>query len=224
MLIVYRILWIVGLAALIVELALLANPRVRAPQSSKEWQIVQEGSFTMRARKQFRSARVPNFMLAMYGSDSEFRVLEAVFLTRGRRFGMEILVVSPKQMNLPPPFGQAQNPLAQPPTMGQLLRKAHASYIASLREDWEFVDFKETGNRSVKVQGVPALRSDYTCKIPHPIDFLSMPLQGFLITVPLSQNQIVHINAYAPPGSFKEYEKVYEQMIASIRIQQGGYR
>lgn len=223
MLIVYRILWIVGLVALIVELALLANPRVRAPQSSKEWQIVQEGSFTMRAPKQFRSARVPNFMLTMYGSDSEFRILEAVFLTRGRRFGMEILVVAPRQMSLPPSFGQAQNPLIQHPNMAQLLRKAHASYIASLREDWEFVDFKETSNRSIRVQGVPALRSDYTCKIPHPIDFLSMPLRGFLITVPLSQTRIVHINAYAPPGSFKEYEKVYEQMIASIRIQQGGY-
>ncbi len=51
-----------------------------------------------------------------------------------------------------------------------------------------------------------------------------VPCRGSPITVPLSQNQIVHINAYAPPGSFKEYEKVYEQMIASIRIQQGGYR
>lgn len=54
MLIVYRVLWIVGLIALVVVLALIVNPRAQAPQHRSQWGIVQEGRFTIRAPKQSR--------------------------------------------------------------------------------------------------------------------------------------------------------------------------
>ncbi|MER3403673.1 MAG: hypothetical protein C4337_10445 [Armatimonadota bacterium] len=60
--------------------------------------------------------------------------------------------------------------------IGQMVRKAHATYLTALREDRNFVGFQETRTRTIRGHGIQALRSDYTRKIAHPIDFLSMPL------------------------------------------------
>ena len=100
------------------------------------------------------------------------------------------------------------------------MRRTHDMYLAAMREDWGNADFSETKRTTVRIRGVQGIRSDYEYKIPHPVPFLSMPVRGYLITLPLSPTEVIHFNAYCPPNSFGDYERVYDQVIATIEVRQ----
>ena len=215
MLIVYRIFLIVGLIALVAEMVILANPRQVAPQKASDWEIREQGRFRVRAPKRFRLERDPLQILQLSAPDDEVRFLDIVTLSRGQRTGMQIVIAAPKQTP-PPQLGQMQG--APRFNISQFMRRTHDMYLAAMREDWGNVDFSETKRSTVRIRGVQGIRSDYTYTIPHPIPFLSMPVRGYLTTLPLSPTEVIHFNAYCPPNSFGDYEKIYDQIIATIEV------
>ncbi len=219
MLIVYRIFWVVGLIALIAELVILANPRQSVPLRASDWEVVQQGRFQVRVPKRFRKVRDPLALMELSASGDEVRILDSLTLSRGERTGLIITIAAPGTPPPPPGFGQR----AAPPVfdMNRFLRRTHDLYLAAIREDWGFTDFKELKRQTVLVRGVQGIRSDYEYTIPHPVPFLSMPVRGYLITLPLSQAEVIHFNAYCPPNSFGDYEKVYDQIIATVQVQSG---
>ncbi|MCL6534475.1 MAG: hypothetical protein K6U77_00240 [Armatimonadetes bacterium] len=216
MLIVYRIFWIVGLIALVAEMVILANPRQIAPQRASDWEIREQGRFRVRAPKHLRLEHDLLQILRLPEPSDEVQFLDIVTLSRGERTGMQIIIVAPKQT--PPQLGQMQG--APPFNLSQFMRRTHDMYLAAMREDWGNVDFSETKRTTVRIRGVEGIRSDYEYKIPHPVPFLSMPVRGYLITLPLSPTEVIHFNAYCPPNSFGDYEKVYDQIIATIEVRQ----
>ncbi|MCX7992876.1 MAG: hypothetical protein N2651_04315 [Fimbriimonadales bacterium] len=219
MLIVYRIFWIVGLIALIAELVILANPRQTAPQKASDWEIVQQGRFQIRTPKRFRVERDPLMLLELSAPGGEVRILDSITLERGSRTGLMMTIAAPG--NPPPSVGFGQQ-AAQPAfDMSRFMRRAHDLHLAAIREDWGFVNFKELKRQTVRIRGVQGTRSDYEYTIPHPVPFLSMPVRGYLITLPLSQTEVIHFNAYCPPNSFGDYEKIFDQIIATIQVQPG---
>lgn len=220
MLIVYRIFWIVGLIALIAELVILANPRQTAPQKASDWEIVQRGRFQLRVPKQFHIEHAPQLLLGLSTPSGEVRILDSITLERGKRTGLKIIIAAPGNAPTTPVFGQ---PSLQPAfDMGRFLRRAHDIHLAAIREDPDFVGFAEKQRSTVRIRGVQGIRSDYEYTIPHPVPFLSMPVRGYLITLPLSQTEVIHFNAYCPPNSFGDYQKIYDQIIATTQVQQGG--
>lgn len=78
--------------------------------------------------------------------------------------------------------------------MAQFLRRTHDLFLASMRENPEHANFQEKQRRAVRLRGVSGIRSDYEYVRPHLIPFLSMPVRGYLITVPLSQTEVLHIS------------------------------
>jgi len=218
MLIVYRIFWIVGLIALVAEMVILANPRQVAPQRASDWEIREQGRFRVRAPKQLRSERSLLLLLDLPSLGDEVAVVDAFALQRGRRTGMQIVITAPKQAPPPPQLGQLQG--APPFNINQFMRRAHDRFLAALREDLGHADFSETKRSTVRIRGAQGIRSDYEYKIPHPVPFLSMPVRGYLITLPLSPTEVVHFNAYCPPNSFGDYEKIYNQIIATSEVRQ----
>ena len=218
MLIVYRIFWVVGLIALIAELVILANPRQSVPLRASDWEVVQQGRFQVRVPKRFRKVRDPLALMELSASGDEVRILDSLTLSRGERTGLIITIAAP---GTPPPLGFGQR--AAPPVfdMNRFLRRTHDLYLAAIREDWGFTGFKELKRQTVLVRGVQGIRSDYEYTIPHPVPFLSMPVRGYLITLPLSQAEVIHFNAYCPPNSFGDYEKIYDQIIATVQVQSG---
>ncbi|OYT70262.1 MAG: hypothetical protein CFK49_07570 [Armatimonadetes bacterium JP3_11] len=219
MLIVYRIFWIVGLIALIAELVILANPRQSTPQKASDWEIVQRGRFQLRAPKQFQIEREPRLLWELGALGNEVRILDSLTLERGKRTGLKITIAAPGNAPTTPPFGQQS---LQPAfDMSRFLRRAHDLHLAAMREDLGFVGFVEKRRSPVRIRGVQGIRSDYEYTIPHPVPFLSMPVRGYLITLPLSQTEVVHFNAYCPPNSFGDYQKIYDQIIATAQVQSG---
>jgi hypothetical protein len=218
MLIVYRIFWIVGLIALVAEMVILANPRQVAPQRASDWEIREQGRFRVRAPKRFRVERDPLEILRLSEPGDEVQFLDIVTLSRGERTGMQIVIAAPKQTPPPPQLGQM--PGAPSFNLSQFMRRTHDMYLAAMREDWGNANFSETRRTTVRVRGVEGIRSDYEYIIPHPVPFLSMPVRGYLITLPLSPTEVIHFNAYCPPNSFGDYEKVYDQIIATVEVRQ----
>jgi hypothetical protein len=217
MLIVYRIFWIVGLIALVAEMVILANPRQVAPQKASDWEIREQGRFRVRAPKQLRLERSLWVLMDLPSLGDEIQLVDAMALQRGQRTGMQIVIAAPKQTP-PPPLGQMQG--APQFNLSQFMRRAHDRFLAATREDWGYVNFSETKRSTVRIRGVQGIRSDYTYTISHPVPFLSMPVRGYLITLPLSPTEVIHFNAYCPPNSFGDYEKVYNQIIATIEVRQ----
>lgn len=218
MLIVYRIFWIVGLIALVAEMVILANPRQVAPQKASDWEIREQGQFRVRAPKRFRVERDPLEILRLSEPSDEVQFLDIVTLSRGKRTGMQIVIAAPKQTPPPPQLEQLQG--APSFNLSQFMRRTHDMYLAAMREDWGNADFSETKRTTVRVRGVQGIRSDYEYIIPHPVPFLSMPVRGYLITLPLSPTEVIHFNAYCPPNSFGDYERVYDQIIATVEVRQ----
>lgn len=220
MLIVYRIFWIMGLIALIAELVILANPRQATPQKASDWEIVQRGRFQLRVPRQFNMVRDPLLLLELSAPGGEVRILDSVKLERGERTGLMITIAAPGNAPTTPPFGPQSLQAAF--DMSRFLRRAHDLYLAAMREDLSFVDFVEKQRSTVRIRSVQGIRSDYEYTIPHPVPFLSMPVRGYLISLPLSQTEVIHFNAYCPPNSFGDYQKIYDQIIATAQVQQDG--
>ena len=218
MLIVYRIFWIVGLIALVAEMVILANPRQVAPQRASDWEIREQGRFRVRAPKRLRSERSLLLLLDLPSLGDEVAVVDAFALQHGKRTGMQIVIAAPKQTPPPPQLGQLQG--APQFNLSQFMRRTHDMYLAAMREDWGNANFSETKRATVRIRGVQGIRSDYEYIIPHPVSFLSMPVRGYLITLPLSPTEVIHFNAYCPPNSFGDYEKVFDQIIATTEVRQ----
>jgi len=229
MLIVYRIFWIVGLVALVAEMIILANPRQVAPHRAADWQIQEKGRFRVRAPRRFAITHESMHRHQPLASGDDMLITEVLELARGRRTGMQVVIAAPSVR--PPTMPQHDSmPVAPAFDLHQFLRRAHDMYLAAMREDWGHADFAETRRFTVRLRGVQGIRSDYEYIIPHPVSFLSMPVRGYLITMPLSPTEIIHFNAYCPPNSFGDYEKVYDQIIATLEVRQelqnpvGGWR
>jgi hypothetical protein len=71
------------------------------------------------------------------------------------------------------------------------------------------------------VQGAPALRTDFTFTLAHWVPLFNTPAQGYLITLPVSQTEALHIIAYCPPHRFNEYQAVYERMVNTLKLNAG---
>ncbi|BCW96723.1 MAG: hypothetical protein WHS44_10280 [Fimbriimonadales bacterium] len=219
MLIVYRIFWIVGVIALVAEMVILANPRQVAPQRASDWEIREQGRFRVRAPKQFRLGRDALRLLMLNTVGNDIRFVDALELSRGRRTGMQIVIVAPREQ-IPPSLQQGLPQNASAPNLNQFMRRAHDMYLAAMREDWGFVNFSETKRAAVRIRGVQGIRSDYEYTLPHPIPLFNMPVRGYLITLPLSPTEVIHFNAYCPPNSFGDYQKIFDQILATIEVRQ----
>jgi hypothetical protein len=218
MLLLYRFLWIASALGVAAVMIMLSNPRAERPVVSNEWMSVQQGRFSLQAPREFRAHRDALTQMGMNKPNSPVQLQDAVRIERGVRTGMKLALVT---LRTDLQVGSDDAPAAATPDQNaaRLLQRIHAAQMESLRE--AYADLKETQTRPTRVQGAPALRTDFTFTLTHWVPLFNTPAQGYLITVPVSQTEALHIIAYSPPHRFNEYQAVYERMVNTLKLNAG---
>ena len=218
MLLLYRFLWIASALGVAAVMIMLSNPRAERPVVSGDWASVQEGRFSLQAPREFRARRDALTQMGMNKPNSPVQLQDAVRIERGVRTGMKLALVT---LRTDLQVGSDDAPAASTPDQNaaRTLRRIHTAQLENLRE--AYADLKETQTRPTRVQGAPALRTDFTFTLAHWVPFFSTPAQGYLITVPVSQTEALHIIAYSPPHQFQQYQPVYERMVNTLKLNAG---
>lgn len=218
MLLLYRFLWIASALGVAAVMIMLSNPRAERPVVSGDWASVQEGRFSLQAPREFRAYRDALTQMGMNKPNSPVQLQDAVRIERGARTGMKIALVT---LRTDLQVGSDDAPAATTPgqNAARTLQQIHAAQLSNLRE--AYADLKETQTRPTRVQGAPALRTDFTFTLTHWVPLFNTPAQGYLITVPVSQSEALHIIAYSPPHQFQQYQPVYERMVNTLKLNAG---
>jgi hypothetical protein len=156
--------------------------------------------------------------MGMNKPNSPVQLQDAVRIERGVRTGMKLALVT---LRTDLQVGSDDAPAASTPDQNaaRTLQRIHTSQLEDPRE--AYADLKETQTRPTRVQGAPALRTDFTFTLAHWVPFFSTPAQGYLITVPVSQTEALHIIAYSPPHQFQQYQPLYERMVNTLKLNAG---
>lgn len=218
MLWVYRFLWIASSLGTAAILIVASNPRNERPIDAGGGTTLQQGRFTVQVPSGFRAHRDALTQMGMNKPNSPLQLQDALRIERGARTGVKIALVTVRT-DLIPASEEASAPTSQEQSGARLLQQVHRAQLQNLRE--ALADFKETGQRTVQVQGVYGLRADFEFTLTHWIPFFNMPVRGYLITLPVSQTEALHVIAYAPPHRFKEYQPLYERMLNTLRLNSG---
>jgi hypothetical protein len=218
MLLLYRFLWIASALGVAAVMIMLSDPRVERPVVSNEWMSVQQGRFSLQAPREFRAHRDALTQMGMNKPNSPVQLQDAVRIERGVRTGMKLALVT---LRADLQVGSDDAPAAATPDQNaaRLLQRIHTAQMESLRE--AYADLKETQTRPTRVQGAPALRTDFTFTLAHWVPLFNTPAQGYLITLPVSQTEALHIIAYCPPHRFNEYQALYERMVNTLKLNAG---
>lgn len=218
MLLLYRFLWIASALGVAAVMIMLSDPRAERPVVSNEWMSVQQGRFSLQAPREFRAHRDALTQMGMNKPNSPVQLQDAVRIERGVRTGMKLALVT---LRTDLQVGSDDAPAAATPDQNaaRLLQRIHTAQMESLRE--AYADLKETQTRPTRVQGAPALRTDFTFTLAHWVPLFNTPAQGYLITLPVSQTEALHIIAYSPPHRFNEYQAVYERMVNTLKLNAG---
>jgi hypothetical protein len=218
MLLLYRFLWIASALGVAAVMIMLSNPRAERSVVSNEWMSVQQGRFSLQAPREFRAHRDALTQMGMNKPNSPVQLQDAVRIERGVRTGMKLALVT---LRTDLQVGSGDAPAAATPDQNaaRLLQRIHTAQMESLRE--AYADLKETQTRPTRVQGAPAMRTDFTFTLAHWVPLFNTPAQGYLITVPVSQTEALHIIAYSPPHRFNEYQAVYERMVNTLKLNAG---
>jgi hypothetical protein len=213
----YRFLWIIGALAIIAQMMIMSNPRYRMPDDS-EWNFFENSRLALRKPKQWKQSALG---LGGFLPADLIKDLPSVGFYRGMRTGFEVEFVELKEQNPLSMFAESQGqqmPQNTQESFEVLLRKAHDERVKDVRELEWYDEFKELKRFRTRIQGTLALRTDYRFVIPHPIPLFSMPVRGFVLTVPLSEHEAIRFNAYCPERSYADTEKIFEKILASIRL------
>jgi hypothetical protein len=218
MLLLYRFLWIASALGVAAVMIMLSNPRAERPVVSGDWASVQEGRFSLQAPREFRAYRDALTQMGMNKPNSPVQLQDAVRIERGARTGMKIALVT---LRTDLQVGSDDAPAAATPDQNaaRTLQQIHTAQLSNLRE--AYADLKETQTRPTRVQGAPALRTDFTFTLTHWVPLFNTPAQGYLITVPVSQSEALHIIAYSPPHQSQQYQPVYERMVNTLKLNAG---
>ena len=218
MLLLYRFLWSASALGVAAVMIMLSNPRAERPVVSGDWASVQEGRFSLQAPREFRAYRDALTQMGMNKPNSPVQLQDAVRIERGARTGMKIALVT---LRTDLQVGSDDAPAAATPDQNaaRTLQQIHTAQLSNLRE--AYADLKETQTRPTRVQGAPALRTDFTFTLTHWVPLFNTPAQGYLITVPVSQSEALHIIAYSPPHQFQQYQPVYERMVNTLKLNAG---
>jgi hypothetical protein len=218
MLLLYRFLSIASALGVAAVMIMLSNPRAERLVVSGDWASVQEGRFSLQAPREFRAYRDALTQMGMNKPNSPVQLQDAVRIERGARTGMKLALVT---LRTDLQVGSDDAPAAATPDQNaaRLLQRIHTAQMESLRE--AYADLKETQTRPTRVQGAPALRTDFTFTLAHWVPLFNTPAQGYLITVPVSQTEALHIIAYSPPHQFQQYQPVYERMVNTLKLNAG---
>ncbi len=218
MLLLYRFLWIASALGIAAVMVMLSSPRASRPVIADVWVAVQQGRFTLQAPREFRARRDALTQMGMNKPSSPVQLQDALRIERGARTGMKLALVALRtdlQVE-----GEETPAVATPEqNAARQLQRMHSAQLEHLRE--AYAEFRETQTRPIRVQNVPALRTDYTFTLTHWVPFFNTPVQGYMITVPVSQSEALHIIAYAPPLQFEAYRPVYKRMVESLRLNAG---
>lgn len=218
MLLLYRFMWIASALGVAAVMMMLSNPRNERPVVAESWVSVQQGRFSVQVPREFRARRDALTQMGMNKPNSPVQLQDAVRIERGARTGMKIALVTVRT-DLQADGEDSSTAPTPDQNAAQLLRRVHNTQLENLRG--AYADLKETQTRPTRVQGVPGLRTDFTFTLTHWVPFFNMPAQGYLITVPVSQTEALHIIAYTPPHQFEKYQPVYKRMVDSLRLNAG---
>ncbi|MEJ5296392.1 MAG: hypothetical protein WHT28_14215 [Fimbriimonadales bacterium] len=215
MLLLYRFLWVASALGIIAAIVVLANPRNKRPVIAEAWSTVQQGSFIVEAPQEFYARRDALTQMGMNKPNSPVQLQDALHLERGARTGMRLALVT---FRTDLQVGGDETAPATTPEQNAMrrLQRLHNTQLENLRE--AYANLRETGTHPTRVQNIPALRTDFTFTLTHPIPLFNMPVQGYLITVPVSEYEALHLIAYAPPHQFEAYRPVYQRMAESLRL------
>lgn len=218
MLWVYRFLWIASSLGAAVLLIVASSPRNERPLASGSWTTVQQGRFTATIPPAFRAHRDALTQMGMNKPNSPVQLQDALRIERGARAGLKLALVTIRT-DLQPTSEDSAAATPQEQSGAGLLRQVHQTQLQNLRE--AFPDFKEAGQRAVRIQGVAGLRTDYEYTLTHWVPLFNLPVRGYLITVPVSQTEALHIIAYSPPHRLEEYQPFYERIVNSLKLNAG---
>lgn len=218
MLLLYRFMWIASALGVAAVMMMLSNPRTERPVVADSWVSVQQGRFSVQVPREFRAHRDALTQMGMNKPNSPVQLQDAVRIERGARTGMKIALVTVRT-DLQADGDDTSTAPAPDQNAAQLLRRVHNTQLENLRG--AYAELKETQTRPTRVQGAPGLRTDFTFTLTHWVPFFNMPAQGYLITVPVSQTEALHIIAYTPPHQFEKYQPVYKRMVDSLKLNAG---
>ncbi len=213
----YRIVWMVGALALVVEWFLFSHPRYRVPpRFTQKWVSVQTDRYQFEMPQPFRSSSLSDLALGVATARTSLRVLEGISLQHSWRAGMQVMIVSFRTQE----SGEAEQPLLASTENNpyQMARRAHQEYLEFLRQGTKVQRAQLSRSVVVQINQSQALRTNFTGQIAHRIPNLKADIEGFVMTFPLSAEQSLLFYAYYPQEQAQPYRSVFERVVKSFRI------
>lgn len=212
----YRIVWILGALALIVELILFYNPRYHTPpRFTQRWVPAQTEKYQFEMPQPFRKSLLSDLALGVSTARANLRVLEGVSVQHSWRAGMQVMVVSFRteesgEADAPTPSATDGNPY-------DMARRAHQEYLNVLQASEKVRQVQATQSGVVQVNKAYALRTNFTGQAQHRVPSFQAPIEGFVMTFPLSAQESLVFHAQYPREQAKHYRPAFERIVKSFR-------
>lgn len=216
MLLVYRFLWIAAALGVVACLLVLSNPHRRAPVASSRWVSVQLGQFALDAPADFRAYRDPLTQMGMNTPNSPIQLRDAIRVERGVRTGLKLLI-NTLRTDLQASGGE---PVSTNPSENYLRLIARVHDVQKQKIAEAVADFREKQSQMVRIRGAVGLRTDFEYTHVPLLPLFRFRVQGYMITVPISSAETLHMIVYYPPERAHEYGKVFDKMLNSLRLGQ----
>lgn len=212
----YRIAWMLGALMLIVELIMFYNPRYHTPpRFTQKWVPAQTEKYQFEMPQPFRKALLSELALGVSTARASLRVLEGVSLQHSWRAGLQVMVVSFRTEE----SGEADAPtsITADGNPYDMARRAHQEYLNALQAGEKVRQLQAVQSGVVQVNKAYALRTNFTGQAQHQVPSFQAPIEGFVMTFPLSAQEALVFHAQYPREQAKHYRPVFERIVQSFR-------
>ncbi len=219
----YRIVWMLGTLALIVELIMFYNPRYHTPpRYTQMWVPAKTEKYQFEIPQPFRMTRLSELALGVTGARANMRVLEGVNIQHSWRAGMQMVVVTFRpqesgEADATPTYTADGNPY-------EMAQRAHQEYLTLLQQGEKVRQVQASETQWEQKENRYRLRSNYTGQTQHRLPIFQEPVEGFVITFPLSGQEAIVFHAHYPRTQAEYYRATFERIVQSFRSMsaQGG--
>ncbi len=204
-----------GALALIVELIVFYNPRYHTPpRFTTMWTNAQTDKYQFEVPQPFRRASLPELALGVSSARESLRILEGVHIEHSWRAKMRAMVVSFRTQES---GEEAPSTATMDNNAYEMARRAHQEYLSLLQQDDKLRQVQAKQTDVVQVNQTPALRTNYSAQLQHRLPTFEAPVDGFVMTFPISANEALIFHAHYPRERAKEYRPAFARIVKSFR-------